>query len=59
MLCSDGLCGFVEDESLQKIIEKTYKPEGTDLNELAENLVKAAYLNGGADNISVCLYQHL
>ena len=58
LICSDGLCGFVEDESLQKIIEKIYKPEGTNLNELAENLVKAAYLNGGADNISVCLYQH-
>jgi protein phosphatase len=58
LICSDGLCGFVEDESIHKIISNSYKPEGTDLAALGENLIKAAYLNGGGDNITICLYQH-
>ncbi len=58
LICSDGLCGFVEDESIHKIVANNYKPEGTDLTALGENLIKAAYLNGGGDNITICLYQH-
>ena len=59
ILCSDGLCGFVEDESLTQVVSAVYQPEGTDLELLANNLIKAAYLGGGGDNISVCLYQHI
>ncbi|MBU1108203.1 MAG: Stp1/IreP family PP2C-type Ser/Thr phosphatase [Candidatus Riflebacteria bacterium] len=59
ILCSDGLCGFVEDDALAQVVSNIYQPEGTDLELLANNLVKAAYLNGGGDNISVCLYQHI
>lgn len=58
LLCSDGLCGYVDNESLQGIVARHYQAAGTDLPMLAENLVKAAYLNGGGDNITVCLYQH-
>jgi protein phosphatase len=58
MLCSDGLCGYVDNEGLFEVITRVYSSEGTDLPLLAENLVKVAYLNGGGDNISVCLYQH-
>lgn len=58
IICSDGLCGFVEDDSIQTIVANVYQPEGTDLAILGENLIKAAYLNGGGDNITVCLYQH-
>lgn len=58
IICSDGLCGFVENESIEKIVSNSYKFSGTNLAELGENLIKAAYLNGGGDNITVCLYQH-
>lgn len=58
MICSDGLCGFVEDNAIHKIISDQYKPSGTDLKLTADNLLKAAYLNGGGDNITICLYQH-
>ncbi|MFZ5951560.1 MAG: Stp1/IreP family PP2C-type Ser/Thr phosphatase [Candidatus Rifleibacteriota bacterium] len=59
LICSDGLCGFVENESIKNIVANCYKPQGTNLTELGENLIKAAYLNGGGDNITVCLYQHI
>lgn len=62
IFCSDGLCGFVEHASMEKIIADTYKEaqEGLlSLQALANNLVKAAYNNGGGDNITVCLYHHL
>ncbi|MEW6711108.1 MAG: protein phosphatase 2C domain-containing protein, partial [Candidatus Riflebacteria bacterium] len=59
LICSDGLCGFVENESIKNIVANCYNPQGTNLTELGENLIKAAYLNGGGDNITVCLYQHI
>ena len=58
LICSDGLCGFVEDSALKKITTDNFKPEGTDLRHLAETYLRAAYLNGGGDNISISLYQH-
>lgn len=58
LLCSDGLCGYVDDTGLQNITSRSYSPDATDLPVLAENLIKAAYINGGGDNITVCLYQH-
>ncbi len=59
LFCTDGLCGYVEHKDLEEIVNSEYKPDGTDLKKLAELLVKGACLNGGGDNISVCLYQHL
>jgi len=59
ILCSDGLCGFVEDEGISQVISAVYSQEATDLELLANNLVKASYLNGAGDNVSVCLYQHV
>lgn len=58
LLCSDGLCGFVEDDDIREVIANDYQPEGSDLEKLANDLIKAAYLNGAGDNVSVCLYQH-
>lgn len=58
IFCTDGLCGYVEHADLEEIVGSRYNAENTDLKGLAEFLVKAAYLNGGGDNISVCLYQH-
>ncbi|GAB1355139.1 MAG TPA: Stp1/IreP family PP2C-type Ser/Thr phosphatase [Candidatus Rifleibacterium sp.] len=59
LFCSDGLCGFVEPVDLEEIVRSEYNPEGTDLKKLADLLIRGACLNGGGDNISVCLYQHL
>ncbi len=58
IMCSDGLCGYVDNDGLTDLIGKTYNKDGTDLQLLSENLIKAAYINGGGDNITVCLYQH-
>jgi len=58
LMCSDGLCGFVESKAIERLTTKVYDQNGTNLNELADILVKEAYLNGGGDNITVCLYQH-
>lgn len=58
ILCSDGLCGFVEDKAIEKIIADQYDPSGTNLKLVSENLLQAANLNGGGDNITTCLYQH-
>lgn len=57
LLCSDGLCGFVESKAIECLTAKVYNKNGTDLKELANILIKEAYLNGGGDNITVCLYQ--
>lgn len=59
LLCSDGLCGFVEDETISQVVANLYNAEGTDLELLANSLIKASYLNGAGDNVSVSLYQHL
>lgn len=58
LMCSDGLCGFVDSQSLQNVVARNYSATGTNLAEMAERLIQAAYLNGGGDNITVCLYQH-
>ena len=50
MLCSDGLCGLVNDSSMQEILTKNY-----DLNAAAQELINAAKNAGGHDNITVQL----
>lgn len=50
LLCSDGLCGFVEDEKIAEIMGK-YKR----LSTMGDALFKEALSVGGKDNISVVL----
>jgi protein phosphatase len=50
MLCSDGLHGYVSDQTIQKILLSQ-----PDLNEAAARLVAAANAAGGYDNVSVQL----
>lgn len=50
MLCSDGLCGLVNDSSMQEILTKNYE-----LNAAARELINAAKNAGGHDNITVQL----
>lgn len=49
VLCSDGLCGFVSDEAIQR------RASGDSLDESCESLVEAALDAGGLDNITVIL----
>jgi serine/threonine protein phosphatase PrpC len=48
LLCSDGLCGLVEDPDLLAIVEK----HRSDLNVVCAELIRAANAAGGNDNIT-------
>ena len=48
MLCSDGLCGMVDDAT----IEKTMRAND-DVNECCDALIEAALDAGGSDNVTV------
>jgi protein phosphatase len=52
MLCSDGLCGLVNDMTMDSIIVKA-----DSLNAAANALINAAKNAGGHDNISVQIIQ--
>lgn len=54
LLCSDGLCGMVEDEEIRRIMLSH-----TDLEECASELIRAANDAGGQDNISIILIRVL
>ena len=51
LLCSDGLTKMMDTESMEAILAE----EGT-VREAAEKLVNTANDNGGADNITLTLY---
>ena len=48
VLCSDGLTGMMDDDTLFEIVRHEYEPQ-----EIAAALVRTAKNNGGRDNISV------
>lgn len=50
LLCSDGLCGMVNDGA----ILKTAIALGDNLDTLAHDLIRQANEAGGADNITIC-----
>ncbi len=52
LLCSDGLCGYVEEQEIEKIIK-----EKTDVAECCEELVTEANRAGGHDNITVVIHK--
>ncbi len=52
LMCSDGLTNMLEDEEIRMILNGQ-----RDIVEKAEELVKAANLNGGKDNIAVVLIE--
>ena len=52
LLCTDGLCGMLQDEEMAKILNKR-----TELERKAELLVAEANKKGGFDNISLILIQ--
>ena len=52
LLCSDGLCGMVEDEAISRALE------GVRLPETPKKLVDLANDAGGEDNITVIVLQY-
>ena len=52
LMCSDGLTNMLDDEEIHMILSSQEGLEGK-----AEELVKAANLNGGRDNIAVILIE--
>ncbi len=49
ILCSDGLCGFADDEEIFSVANKV-RP---DVEAITDNLIQLAKEHGGADNITV------
>ncbi|WP_203567789.1 PP2C family protein-serine/threonine phosphatase [Aestuariimicrobium ganziense] len=49
LFCSDGLCGFTTDDTIAEILAED------DLDVVMADLVQAAHLGGGADNITIVL----
>jgi serine/threonine protein phosphatase PrpC len=48
MLCSDGLCGYVDDANIAAVLRRKCSPQ-----QHADELVKLALERGGADNVTV------
>ena len=58
LLCTDGLCNFVDDETICDIVSNEFVSRGVDeigLNIRARKLIDTANNNGGGDNITVAL----
>ena len=49
ILCSDGLCGFADDDEIFEVANRTRD----DLQKIVENLVQFANDRGGNDNVTV------
>ncbi|OYN96229.1 protein phosphatase [Enemella evansiae] len=48
LLCSDGLCGLVEDDELSRILTRNEDPDAA-----LQALIDAAHREGGIDNITI------
>lgn len=55
VLCTDGLCGFADDEEIFQVADQ-YR---SDLQKLVDNLVQMANDRGGSDNVTVAAFQIL
>jgi protein phosphatase len=54
-LCSDGLCGYADDDEIFAVARKSRQ----DINRLAQDLIQMANNRGGADNVSVIVIEVL
>ena len=55
LLCSDGLCGFADDEDIFQVVYKSRSEN----RQIADNLVQMANDRGGADNVTVVVLEIL
>mgnify|MGYP003440203928 CR=1 FL=1 len=49
LICSDGLCGMVTDAAIEQVIG------GQNAEQVADDLIRIAYAEGGLDNITMIL----
>ena len=49
LICSDGLCGMVTDAAIEQLVG------GQDPEQVADDLIRIAYAQGGLDNITMIL----
>jgi len=49
LLCSDGLCGFAEDEEIRSVLADS----DNDVDQIVKNLVQLGNDHGGQDNVTV------
>ena len=56
LLCSDGLCGYVSDDEMIEILND---PGNDSCQKKCDELLKAALLKGGYDNITVVVVRKL
>ena len=55
LLCSDGLSGMVEDETIQQVLRDCLGRSEADLKEAGERLMELVYEAGARDNVSLIL----
>ncbi|MEW6050475.1 MAG: Stp1/IreP family PP2C-type Ser/Thr phosphatase [Candidatus Zixiibacteriota bacterium] len=55
LLCSDGLCGYADDDEIFEIA----RPRRDNLEKMAEDLIQMANDRGGPDNVSVIIIEVL
>jgi PPM family protein phosphatase len=53
ILCSDGLCGFADDDEIFAVAHKFR----ADINIMADNLIQMANDRGGSDNVTILVVQ--
>ena len=53
LLCSDGLCGFVSDEMIQKILEKD-----SSLPQMVDDLYETALASHSNDNVTAVVVDY-
>lgn len=54
LLCSDGLCGYVEDASIEEIINQSVS-----LEQAVDSLIETTLSHGAPDNVTVALVETL
>lgn len=52
LLCSDGLCGYVEDEDIEKILRRRKSLQGA-----VDDLIDKSLAHGAPDNVTVVLVE--
>ena len=55
ILCSDGLCGFADDDEIFLVADKNRR----DIHRMTDNLIQMANDRGGMDNVTVVVFQIL
>jgi protein phosphatase len=53
MICSDGLCGFADDDEIFSVVHKVRN----NIDRIVDNLIQMANDRGGADNVTVAVLE--